>query len=100
MIKPEVACNKSGGQYGSCQDFVEYAVGRVVKTGAKELSYLGKHVKKLEKVIKPFPRMSYDEVSDILEDGDIIQASGLGIERTVAWPRGLHQAERRHDFLS
>ena len=67
MVEPEVA-------YADLEDVMELAeaflvsiVGRVLRHRRQDLADLERDVESLEKVVLPFPRVSYDEALEILE---------------------------------
>jgi len=68
MIEPEVAYYTLDDDMDLAEDFVTYVVGRVVADRRQELTVLERDVAKLERVRKPFPRISYDEALAILKE--------------------------------
>ncbi|RME01516.1 MAG: asparagine--tRNA ligase, partial [Deltaproteobacteria bacterium] len=48
------------------EDFFVYIVQDILKHRRKELEALGRDIGRLEKVAKPFPRITYDEAVEIL----------------------------------
>jgi aspartyl/asparaginyl-tRNA synthetase len=52
-------------------DFLEYVVQRVVEEKAAELKTLERDTSQLEKVRKPFPRISYDDAVERLKKKDV-----------------------------
>ncbi|MGH2574984.1 MAG: asparagine--tRNA ligase, partial [Ignavibacteria bacterium] len=71
MIEPEMAYYDLNDTMDLIEDFIEYIVGRVLKNRAKELAAIERDVSKLEKVKKPFPRITYTEAVEILIKKDI-----------------------------
>jgi asparaginyl-tRNA synthetase len=71
MIEPEVAYYTLKEDMDLAEDFVEYIVAQVVKSRRQELEYLERDVDKLEKVTKPFPRISYDQALDLLRSSGV-----------------------------
>ncbi len=71
MIEPEVAYYTLKEDMDLAEDFVEYIVAQVVAKRRQELEYLGREVTKLEKIRKPFPRISYDQALDLLRSGGV-----------------------------
>lgn len=67
MVEPEVAYMDLAGDMDLAEDFVEYIVQRVLKNRQAELKVLERDISALEKVKKPFPRISYDEAIAILK---------------------------------
>ncbi len=67
MVEPEVAFFDLNDDMDLAEEFVEYVVQTVLKDKAEELKALGRDTSKLEKVKRPFPRISYDEAVEILK---------------------------------
>jgi len=67
MVEPEVAFNDLDDNMDLAEDFLEYIVSSTLKNKSKELETLERNTTYLEKVQKPFPRISYDEAVDILK---------------------------------
>ena len=61
MIEPEVAFMDLQGDMDLAEDFLVEVVGRVVRERRAELTALDRDVAALERVQKPFPRITYDE---------------------------------------
>ncbi|MFH1434493.1 MAG: asparagine--tRNA ligase [Pseudomonadota bacterium] len=68
MVEPEVAYMDLDGNMDLAEDFVCYIVQRVLKERAKELEVIERDVANLEKVKKPFPRISYDEAIKMINE--------------------------------
>ena len=79
MLEPEMAFCDLDGDMDLAEDLVTYVVGRVLERRAEELKLLERDTGRLEKVQKPFPRITYQEAVDRL------QAAGSDIE----WGRDL-----------
>jgi asparaginyl-tRNA synthetase len=71
MMEPEMAYYDLNDNMNLIEDFLEYVVQRVVKNKKPELEMLERDVTKLEKVQKPFPRITYTEAVDLLVKKDI-----------------------------
>ncbi|MCX6166284.1 MAG: OB-fold nucleic acid binding domain-containing protein, partial [Ignavibacteriae bacterium] len=71
MMEPEMAYYDLNDNMDLIEDFLEYVVQRVIKNKEKELEILQRDITKLEKVKKPFPRITYDEAIEILRKKDI-----------------------------
>jgi len=77
MVEPEMAYATLEDVKALAEDFLVYIVGRVLEKRREELKTLERDVTKLEKIQKPFPRMSYDEAVKILQSkGSEIQWGG------------------------
>ncbi|MEZ4441771.1 MAG: asparagine--tRNA ligase [Polyangiaceae bacterium] len=71
MVEPEIAFCDLDGVMDLAEDFVCFIVQRVLETRRPELEALERDLGPLEKVLKPFPRISYtDAVTIIREERD------------------------------
>ena len=68
MIEPEVAFADLDDNMDLAEDFVSHIVQRVLETRQEELKVLERDTAPLENVVKPFPRITYDEAAKILHD--------------------------------
>ena len=75
MVEPEVAFLDLAGDMDLAEDFVEHVVQSIVSKRRGDLETLERDVSVLERVRKPFPRISYAEALELLRSKD----------RTVAW---------------
>ena len=66
MVEPEVAFIDIYEDMDLAEEFVEYIVQQVLEHNRADLEFLGRDISKLEKVKRPFPRISYDEAIEIL----------------------------------
>jgi len=71
MIEPEMAYCDLDGNMDIAEEFVEYIVQRVLEEKKEELKKLERDTGKLEKVQRPFPRISYDEAAKMLKDAGL-----------------------------
>ena len=67
MIEPEVAFATFDDVMDLAEDFVVEVVGRVVERCREDLLRLERDLSKLESVVKPFPRIHYDDAVKILQ---------------------------------
>lgn len=90
MMEPEMAYYDIDMNMDLIEDFLTYVVQRVIKNKRIELEFLGRDLTKLEKVIKPFPRITYDEAIEILRKKDIplIRKTENGEEQIRPFPWG------------
>lgn len=90
MMEPEMAYFDLNDNMDLIEDFLEYVVQRVIKNKKVELEILERDISKLEKVKKPFPRITYDEAIEILKKKDIalIKKTANGEEHIRPFPWG------------
>ncbi len=80
MIEPEMAFCDLQQDMNVAEDLVSYVVGRVLEKRREELKVLERDIDRLEKVTKPFPRITYTEAIEILrrKGTDIEWGADLG----------------------
>jgi asparaginyl-tRNA synthetase len=71
MIEPEVAFMDLDGDMDLAEDFLSYIVKSVLDKRRDELETIERDIEPLEKIKKPFPRITYDEAVAILHDNNI-----------------------------
>ena len=79
MVEPEVAWNDSNDNMTLQEQFVSYIVARCLERKRVELTELERDTAPLERVVPPFPRLSYTDAVERLK--------GLGSE--MEWGRDL-----------
>ena len=67
MVEPEMAFYNLEDDMDLAEEFLEYIVQTVLEDKKEELKILERDTTKLEKVLRPFPRVSYTEAVDILK---------------------------------
>jgi len=67
MVEPEVAYLTHEGNLELQENLVSYIVQRVLERRAAELETLERDTSKLEQVIPPFPRITYDQALALIE---------------------------------
>lgn len=90
MMEPEMAYYDLNDNMNLIEDFLEYVVQRVIKNKAKELEILQRDISKLEKVKKPFPRITYNEAVEIIRKKDVplFKKTEYGEEQIRPFPWG------------
>ena len=80
MIEPEMAYCDLEGAMALAEDMVLYVLDRVLDRRREELKLLDRDTATLERVSRPFPRITYDEAVERLKDlgSDIAWGSDLG----------------------
>ncbi len=75
MVEPEVAWADLDDNMDLAEAFVTYIVQRVLENKKEELKQIERDTTLLEKVVPPFPRISYDEaVKIVLDAGEDFEA--------------------------
>jgi len=68
MVEPEVAFATLDDVIDLAEELVVYVVGRVLERRKLELTRLERDISKLERVARPFPRISYDDAVTMLNE--------------------------------
>jgi asparaginyl-tRNA synthetase len=69
MVEPEVAFAELDDIMQLAEDFISFIVQRVLERRRPELQTLERDISRLENIKVPFPRISYDEAVQILQEG-------------------------------
>ena len=90
MVEPEAAFFDLNDDMDLAEDMVEYIVKYCLKHAMPELILLERDITQLEKVVRPFHRMSYTEAVDWLNKNDIplIKKTPDGGEERLKFPWG------------
>ncbi|GAC1362320.1 MAG: asparagine--tRNA ligase [Polyangiales bacterium] len=67
MVEPEVAFMDLDGDMQLAEDFLTFIVARVLESRREELKVLERDTTKLEKVVGPFPRITYHQAIELLQ---------------------------------
>ncbi|MHC4342491.1 MAG: asparagine--tRNA ligase [Planctomycetota bacterium] len=111
MVEPEVVFADLDDVMDLAESFVHAIVTRVLEQNREDLNVLERDVAALEKVIPPFPRMTYDEAAAILKEKTGFEygadfgapdeeAIMEGIDRPLLvhrWPHGVKAFYMRRD---
>ena len=68
MIEPEAAFMDLDGLLELEEKFISHIVQSVLKNRAAELVVIGRDITKLENIVPPFPRLSYDDAAAMLNE--------------------------------
>jgi asparaginyl-tRNA synthetase len=71
MVEPEVAFNDLNADMDLAEEFLEYIVQTILKEKQEELKVLERDTSILQKVVRPFPRISYGEAVEILKKNGV-----------------------------
>src|SRR5271169_6898054 len=74
MVEPEWAYAGLDDLMGLAEQFISFIVNRVLTRRAADMKVLGRDIGKLEKIDTPFPRLSYDDAVQMLQEA---HAKGL-----------------------
>lgn len=69
MVEPEVAFAELDDIMKLAEDFISFIVQRVIERRRPELLTLERDIAKLENIKAPFPRITYDEAVQMLQEG-------------------------------
>ena len=69
MVEPEVAYLQLDGLMELAEQFITFIVKRCLERRAPDLQTIGRDIAKLEKIDVPFPRISYDDAVNMLQEG-------------------------------
>ena len=94
MIEPEVAYATLEDIMDLAEGLISFLVARCLERRRADLKTIGRDVSKLERVVPPFPRISYDEAVRLLQEA---HAKGT-LENDFAWGGDLGSPDET--FLS
>ena len=69
MVEPEVAYAKLDDVMELAEGLISFLVQRCLEKRRNDLVTIGRDIAKLEKIVAPFPRITYDEAVKMLQDG-------------------------------
>ena len=69
MVEPEVAYAQLDDIMDLAEGLISFIVKRCLDKRRADLQVIGRDVTKLEKIVPPFPRVSYDEAVQALQEG-------------------------------
>jgi asparaginyl-tRNA synthetase len=69
MVEPEVAYATLDDILSLAEQFITFIVKRVLERRRSELETIGRDIARLEKIDTPFPRITYDEAVQMLQQG-------------------------------
>jgi asparaginyl-tRNA synthetase len=69
MVEPEVAYAELDDLMELAEGLISFVVGRCLERRRVELGVIGRDISKLEKIVPPFPRISYDDAVKNLQEG-------------------------------
>jgi len=81
MVEPEIAYAGLDDLMDLAEGLISFIVKRCLDRRRADLQVIGRDISKLEKVVPPFPRMTYDEAVKNLQEG---HAKG-GLEARFEW---------------
>jgi asparaginyl-tRNA synthetase len=84
MVEPEIAYADLDDVVALAEDFVEFIVQKVLRERRMELDVLERDVAQLEKIKKPFDRITYSEAADLLHSDKVQQFLADDLEQAKA----------------
>lgn len=90
MVEPEMAYYDLEMNMDLAEEFVEYIVQRAVERRREELKMLERDISKLEKITRPFHRLSYTDAVKWLNENDVKlnRKNDDGTETQIDFPWG------------
>ncbi|MEI6165711.1 MAG: asparagine--tRNA ligase [bacterium] len=73
MVEPEIAFAELDEVVALAEDMICAIVAAVLEKNREDLAVLGRDVAALEKIVKPFPRITYTEAGDLLRGAPMRQ---------------------------
>jgi len=68
MLEPEIAFCDLDGLMEVEEQMIIHIAQRVIRDRTPELKFLGRDISKLEKIVGPFPRISYDDAGKMIDE--------------------------------
>ena len=68
MVEPEMAYVNLDENMIWAEKLVAFIIDRVLNNSIRELNTLGRDIKKLESIVPPFPKITYDDAVNILKE--------------------------------
>ena len=102
MIEPEMAFFDLNDNMDLAEDFLVHIVADVLEKNQEELKILERDLSKLEKIKKPFPRISYDDAVEILKNKgiDFLHGDDFGAPDETAIAEGFDRPIIIHRYPS
>ena len=102
MLEPEMAFCDLKGDMDLAEDLIEHIVQRTLEKRAPELAVLERDVTKLEKIRKPFPRITYEEALAVLKKNgrELNFGDDLGAEDETLLGNSFDQPVMIHRYPS
>ncbi len=89
MVEPEIAFAELEEVMSVAEDMICQVVAAVLSRNREDLIALGRDVAALERIQKPFPRLTYTEAVDLLRSGPLRQRLNEDLEKDTAHLRDL-----------
>ncbi len=68
MVEPEIAYAQLDDLMSLAEEFISFVVQRCLEHRRSDLHTIGRDISKLEKILPPFPRLSYDDAVKMLQE--------------------------------
>lgn len=100
MVEPEVAFLDLEGAMELAEDVIVFVIGRVLESRMEELKTLERDVSLLERIRKPFPRITYTEAINILKKNghDVQWGADFGGDEETTISNQFEQPVMVHRF--
>ncbi len=84
MVEPEVAFLELDGVMDLAEEQMRYVISRALERCKEELKVLERNTATLEQISKPFPRVSYDDIQQLLQKLKASKTAATPIQRLKA----------------
>ncbi|MEI6516907.1 MAG: amino acid--tRNA ligase-related protein, partial [bacterium] len=89
MVEPEVAFADVAEVMELAEDMICDIVAAVLARNRADLEFLGRDIAALEKIVKPFPRITYTEAGELLRSADLRRKLEVELEQETGRLQGL-----------
>ena len=89
MVEPEIAFAELDEVVALAEDMICAIVAAVLEKNRADLAVLGRDVAALEKIVKPFPRITYTEAGDLLRGAPLRQKLEQELDQEKQRLKGL-----------
>lgn len=89
MVEPEIAFAELDEVVALAEDMICAIVAAVLEKNRADLAVLGRDVAALEKIVKPFPRITYTEAGDLLRGAPLCQKLEQELDQEKQRLKGL-----------
>lgn len=100
MVEPEIAFADLAAVVDVAEDFICSIVDRILRDHREDLEFLGRDIASLERIQKPFVRMTYTEAADLLHSDKVRKMMEADLEAKRARAEELRKLIAEKDAES